>query len=94
MALGFVVERFALFVQYILYIIPIQTKPCLYGAFPRSLGISLVAFGILIAILAFFRYRKVEKEIDGEMYKPSFSFTMILALFVVDIGIFLIAYLL
>ena len=57
------------------------------------MGISLVAFGALIGILSFYRYRKIEKQISNPEYKPYGILINLLAAFILLIGIFLVFYL-
>ncbi len=105
MAFGFVVEKFALFVKQISYFLQRSGLPegrRLFGggeALPPSrgyssiLGIFLVGLGALMAFLAFIRYKKVEKQIDEDTYRPSAILDLLLTLSVLVIGILLIIYL-
>lgn len=98
MAFGFVVEKFALFVRQISYYIE-QTG--MHGRFkqpPSSgyssvLGIFLVGLGALVGLMAFVRYKKVERQIDEDTYHPSLILNSMLTVSVLIIGIFLIFYL-
>ncbi len=71
MAFGFVVEKFALFLK---GLPDVMEKTKNTGVTPPSLGYStifgmiLVAMGALIGMLAFVRYKKVEKEIMENTY--------------------------
>ena len=92
MAFGFVVEKFALFVKQISYILgrEITTPPRGYSS---MLGILLVGLGALMALLAFIRFKKVERQIDEDTYQPSKILDALLTLSVLAIGVFLIIYL-
>ena len=46
-----------------------------------------------MGLLAFIRYKKVEKEIDEDTYRPSLILDILLTLSIVAIGIFLVIYL-
>jgi uncharacterized membrane protein YidH (DUF202 family) len=95
MAFGFVVEKFALFVKKLSYFLG---KPDISAATPTSVGYSsifgivLVAMGALMGILAFVRYKKVEREIDEDTYKPSVLLDILVAMGILAIGVFLIIY--
>jgi uncharacterized membrane protein YidH (DUF202 family) len=95
MAFGFVVEKFALFVKKLSYFLG---KPDISEAAPTSMGYSsifgivLVAMGALMGILAFVRYKKVEREIDEDTYKPSVLLDILVAMMILAIGIFLAIY--
>ena len=55
-------------------------------------GIVLVAMGALMGLLAFVRYKKVEKEIENDSYKPSLLLDILVAMGILAIGIFLVFY--
>jgi len=46
-----------------------------------------------MGVLSFVRYKKVEKKIDEDAYRPSLILDVLLTISVLVIGIFLIAYL-
>lgn len=94
MAFGFVVEKFTLFIKQIALflgsghvpIAPIQGYSSIFGA-------CLVGFGVLICLLAFIKYKNVEKQIDENTYQPSAWLSVMVTLAVILIGIFLVVYL-
>lgn len=92
MAFGFVVEKFALFVKQISYLLgkEVVSPPRGYSSF---FGISLVALGALMGVLSFIRYKKVEKQIDEDTYQPYLILDIMLTISVLAIGIFLVIYL-
>ncbi|MBI5099337.1 MAG: DUF202 domain-containing protein [Nitrospirae bacterium] len=92
MAFGFVVEKFALFVKQISYFLRKETVLPSRG-YSSIFGIFLVALGALMGILAFIRYKKVERQIDEDAYQPSLILDILLAISILAIGIFLIIYL-
>jgi uncharacterized membrane protein YidH (DUF202 family) len=97
MAFGFVVEKFALFIRGLEYSFD---KPNTSIVTPHSLGSStifgmvLVAMGALIGILAFVRYKKVEREIFEDTYRPWIMLDVLVAMLILIIGIFLTFYML
>ena len=92
MAFGFVVEKFALFLKQISYLMGKEVAPPPPG-YSSIFGIFLVALGALMGILSFIRYKKVEKQIDEDTYQPSLILDIMLVLAVLVIGIFLVTYL-
>ena len=106
MAFGFVVEKFALFVRQISLLVE-RSEPSSAGkaalheavTLPQSpgystwLGIMLVGLGALMGLLSFIRYKKIERQIEDDTYKPSFLLDMMLAIAVLSVGIFLVIYL-
>jgi len=92
MAFGFVVEKFALFLKQVSYILGKETQPPSHG-YSSVFGIFLIGLGALMGVLAFIRYKKVEKQIDEDTYQPSLILDVLLAMSVLAIGVFLIIYL-
>jgi putative membrane protein len=96
MAFGFVVEKFALFIKQLSYFLGKsnidKTPPPSHG-YSSILGIFLVGLGALMGVLAFIRYKKVEKQIDDDIYQPSLILDMLLIVAILAIGIFLVIYL-
>jgi putative membrane protein len=96
MAFGFVVEKFALFIKQMSLILG---KTNIENASPPShgysaiVGIFLVGLGTLMCLLAFVRYKKVERQIDENTYQPSSILYILLTLSVLAVGIFLVMYL-
>ncbi len=96
MAFGFVVEKFALFIKQLSYFLGksnIDNTPPPSHGYSSILGIFLVGLGAVIGVLAFIRYKKVEKEIDEDIYQPSLILDMLLTAAILAIGIFLVIYL-
>ena len=92
MAFGFVVEKFSLFVKQMAYYIGKEAAPPPQG-YSSLIGIVLVGLGVLMGVLAFIRYKTVERQIDEDTYKPSVILSVLLALSVIAIGVFLVMYL-
>jgi len=95
MAFGFVVEKFALFIKKLSYFFGkaniSEASPDAWG-YSTIFGIGLVAMGALMGLLAFIRYRKVEREIDEDTYRPSLLLDIMVAMAILAIGIFLVFY--
>jgi len=91
MAFGFVVERFSLFVRQLSYYVG-KELPLTHG-YSAAIGIFLVAVGTAICIIAFIRYRNVERQIDSDTYQPSGGLSLALTGAILAIGIILILYL-
>jgi uncharacterized membrane protein YidH (DUF202 family) len=93
MAFGFVVEKFALFMKRLAYLFG---KPDIPEAIPKSFGYS-TGFGIgLVAmgLLAFIHYKKTERQIDEDKYRPSVILDILVAMGILAIGVFLVFYML
>ena len=92
MAFGFVVEKFSLFVKQMGYYLGKELVPPQPG-YSLIIGIVLVAVGVVMGILAFIRYKVVEKQIDDDTYRPSPILSVLLFLALLSIGVFLLLYL-
>jgi putative membrane protein len=80
MAFGFVVVKFSLFVKQIALLLNKQT-PAQAKGYSAVLGIVLVFVGMVTAILAYIRYKNVEKELEeGNYQHSSFLLTIITSL--------------
>ncbi len=106
MAFGFVVEKFALFVKQLSYFIvssglsgqqrspgPLSEAIPLSRGYSSVFGIALVGLGTLMGVLAFMRYKIVERQIEEDTYQPSIILNVLLAISIFAVGIFLILYL-
>ncbi|MFA4902910.1 MAG: DUF202 domain-containing protein [Desulfobaccales bacterium] len=96
MAFGFVVEKFALFIDKIAYFLgkdhfP-EVPPHSSLGYSSIFGIILVAMGALMGALSFVRYKKVEREIDDDTYQPSLLLDIMVTMGMLAIGIFLVLY--
>lgn len=100
MAFGFVVEKFAIFVKQMECFLGGRQQPSM-GTDPAAgstgyssiLGIFLVGLGALMGALAFVRYKRVERQIDGGIYHPSLILDILLTIAVLAIGVFLVIFL-
>jgi len=98
MAFGFVVEKFAVFIREVSFFVEKSGLPATRGPAPSHgyssiLGVMLIGLGAFMGILAFIRYKKIEKQIDDDTYHPSLILDMLLAISILVIGIFLMIYL-
>lgn len=92
MAFGFVVERFSLFVRQVSDYLGTKGDAPSPG-YTSLFGVVLVGLGALMGILAFFRYRTVERQIASGTYAPSLLLTLLLTLALLAIAMFLVMYL-
>jgi putative membrane protein len=92
MGFGFVVVKFSLFVKQLSIVLAGKVLPT--KGFSATIGIALVAIGALIALLAFLRYRHIEKQLLNKKYYPSFLLSLLLTIAIVLISILLLWYLL
>ena len=95
MAFGFVVEKFAFFMKnlssFLGKSIAHESSTSSVG-YSSIFGIVLVAFGALMGALSFIRYKKVEREIDEETYRPSLLLDILITLLVIGMGAFFVVY--
>jgi len=91
MAFGFVVEKFALFLRQLYFILGKQPAASPPG-YSSIFGTVLVGFGALMGLLSFARYKKVEKQIDTDTYQPSLLLDVMVTLSLLAIAVFLMIY--
>ncbi len=95
MALGFVVEKFAIFIKRLSHFVE---KAETSKVAPSSMSYSsvfvimLVAMGAFMGLLAFVRYKKVEREINDNTYRPSVILDILVTMGIITIGLFLVFY--
>lgn len=96
MAFGFVVEKFALFVRQMAYVLK---NTYALGNIPKTpgysavIGVMLVLLGAAIAVFAYVRFRTTAKQIENESYKPYFLIDFVITAAVLIIGVVLALYL-
>jgi putative membrane protein len=97
MALGFVVEKFGLLLRDFPALAGgrgLPASPQIQPMFSTFIGAGLVGLGATLGVLAFVKYKKVEREIEANAYRPSMLLDVMLTLVVVVVGVFLVVYLL
>ncbi|WP_353683745.1 DUF202 domain-containing protein [Thermodesulfovibrio sp. 3907-1M] len=94
MAFGFVVEKFALFVRQLSIFLGKEMPQSTHIGYSSFFGAFLIALGAVMGFLAFIRYKKVEKQIDEDSYKPSLLLDILLVISILAIAVFLIIYML
>ncbi|HEY1113457.1 MAG TPA: DUF202 domain-containing protein [Chitinophagaceae bacterium] len=92
MAFGFVVVKFALFVKQVSLVLG-EGEALPDQQSSAAVGIFLVVLGAAVSLLAFFRYRRIEKQLDTTGYSPSKRLSVLLALAIVVCSILLVLYL-
>jgi putative membrane protein len=93
MGLGFIVVKFALFLKEILFLLNGNSLVSTKG-YSALVGVALVALGVLVCLLAFWQFKRVENQIKSDTYLPSSGLSILLTLSILIGGIFLIIYLL
>jgi putative membrane protein len=93
MGFGFVVVKFSLFIRQLS--IALSQKMIISGkGYAPMIGISLVIIGAVMGLLAFIRYRNIEKHLSRGTYFPSFILSLLMTLSILIISLLLILYLL
>jgi uncharacterized membrane protein YidH (DUF202 family) len=95
MAFGFVVEKFAFFLKKLSLFLGksiADESTVSSSGYSSIFGIALVAFGTFMGVLAFVRYKKVEREIDEDAYRPSLLLDVLLTGLIVVMGTFFVIY--
>ncbi len=95
-ALGFVVERFAIFMTQLASFFTKEgvAPPVHHHGASRIFGIALVGIGSLMSLLAYVRFKSTARQIETGEYRPSPALDLALTLVVFIVGLFLAVYLL
>jgi uncharacterized membrane protein YidH (DUF202 family) len=99
MAFGFVVEKFSLFLKQIKGLllsasIPVSDKfHIVQPKHSEVLGVALVAFGSLMCLFAFIKYKSIDVQIKSGTYKPTFLLDLMLTGIILLIGLLLTIFL-
>lgn len=91
MAFGFVVGRFSFFMQQTAFFLG-ESRQSPSQGYSSLFGMSLVGVGAMLCIFAFFKFKKIERQINNDIYQSSTWLNALLALFVFFIGVFLVIY--
>lgn len=92
MAFGFVVVKFSLFVKQLAFVLKSDVTLPQHG-YSSIMGIFLVAFGALISLFSFVRYKRVEQQLNNNAYRHNHLLTTLVAVFIILMGILLVIYL-
>jgi putative membrane protein len=93
MGFGFVVVKFSLFIRQVSA--ALNEKIIFQGkGYSPVIGISLVIIGAVMALLAFWRYRNIEKHLLRGTYFPSFALSLLMTLAILIVSLLLVLYLL
>ncbi len=93
MGFGFVIVKFALFVRQFTYIIEPKDATTIGKGYSALIGIIMVAVGAIIAILAYVRYRNIQKQLKNSTFFPSRWLSVFLTIGIVIASILLVIYL-
>jgi len=94
MAFGFVVVKFSLFVKQLSLALTNKAVVISAKGYSGMIGIFLVALGALMALVAFARYKTIEKHLKNNLDYPSTKLIILLTLSILTGSIFLVLYLL
>jgi len=98
MALGFVIEKFALFKQ-IMSVeeanqsIMISPSLLYFDGYSNHLGNFLIAFAAVMSFVAFLQFKRVAKEIHENTYFPSTFLCALVTFVLVSVALFLLIFL-
>lgn len=90
---GFVIVKFALFVQQISLVMGGKAIPAGRGH-SGKVGVVMVIFGAIIAFLSYLRYRNIEKQLNNSQYFPSPLLSVLVTVSIIIASILLVIYLL
>lgn len=86
MGFGFVIIKFSLFLKELSFMFDVEDNPQLNEG-SSHVGVLMFVLGVIIAFLAFFRYRKIGQQLDNKAYLNSVTFSLVLTIAMVLFGI-------
>ncbi len=94
MGFGFVVVKFALFIKQITFVLGKDHSVPSSGGYSGKVGVVLVIIGGVLALLAYVRFRVIEKQLIAQEFSPNQLLSLVLTIFIVSTSAVLIWYLL
>jgi len=92
MGFGFVIVKFTLFLKELSLILKTANEPAKGSS--AIIGVIMVAIGVIIAILAYFQYKKNKEQLQKSYFVSSSMLSLWMTLIILIGGIFLMFYLL
>jgi len=92
MGFGFVIVKFSLFLKEIALLLE-STEDALKG-YSAMVGVIMIALGVIIALLAFIKYNRNNKQIANNVFYSSTNLSLFITVIILIGGTLLIAYLL
>lgn len=77
MVFGFVVVKFNLFIRQVSFFLDAGALLPAHGYY-SVVGVVLIGLGIVITILAFFKYKRIERQLSNNSYRPDFTLSLLL----------------
>ncbi|OLY94508.1 putative membrane protein [Cnuella takakiae] len=94
MAFGFVVVKFSLFVKQLSLVVTDKNIVVPSKGYSGLIGIFLVALGAVMSLLAYLRFKSIERQLNSNSYRSSSGLIFLLTLLTLVGSIFLVFYLL
>ena len=92
MAFGFVAVKFSLFINQIA-LLSDESLVLPNAEYSYVVGIVLIIIGMLMSILAYLRFRQVEKQLRQGVYRSDFLLTLLLTTCILFVGVLMLVYL-
>lgn len=93
MGFGFVIVKFAVFLRQISFALGDKT-PMSGKGYSSIIGVTMVALGAIMAILAYLRYQSIEKQLNNNVYFPSRWLSALVTVSIITGSVLLVLYLL
>ena len=94
MGFGFVIVKFALFIRQISLAFGDKAAIPSGKGYSAIIGVTMVAFGAIITVLAYLRYHHIEKQLNNHSYFPSKWLSVLVTISIIIGSILLVLYLL
>ncbi len=96
-AFGFVVEKFSFFIKKLSMFLgqhEVAADMASHLGYSSAFGIFLVGMGGVMGVMSFIRFKKAQREIEEDAYRPSLILDVMVTLLIFAIGSFFVIYML
>ena len=94
MGFGFVIVKFAVFLRQVAFVMGRQQVTIQNQSSAAAVGLAMVVLGALMVVLAYLRYRQIQKKLQENEYFPSRWLSFFVAVVLVAGSVILFLYLL
>lgn len=92
MAFGFVAVKFSLFINQVA-LLSEEALPLPDAGYSYIVGMVLIVLGMIMSLLAYLRFRQVERQLREGVYQSGFLLTLLLTTCILFVGFLMLIYL-
>ena len=89
MGFGFVIVKFAVFVRQVGLMVK-EPLPPLPRGYAAEIGVGMVVFGAVVAVIAYFHFRKNRQLINASTYSSASGYSLIVTILIIMVSVMLV----